>query len=257
MKLAVIDKDGTLTTSVSGAKFPQSPTDQKLLPGVKEAIDRLRADGWTLAIASNQGGCDWFDFPGVELKTWDLFRGRHEDDHLYGKIYKVVGIEKTENGIEVDALFTETRWHVDGWVKADIGIDFRFAENDRVLIQHKTISSAFKEVTFAADLCGIYQAYFCPSMAGNSIVSCGLIDGSWRDLSQSLSDVEFLRRSDEPEIFNFRKPSPGMLQYAESICSEKITDRIMIGDRPEDKEAAGAAGFRFLDATEWRNGASA
>ena len=56
IKLAIIDKDGTLTETVSGATFVQSPTDQKLIDGVQQAIAKLVSEGYTLAIASNQGG---------------------------------------------------------------------------------------------------------------------------------------------------------------------------------------------------------
>ncbi len=55
MKLAIIDKGGTLTETVSGATFVQSPTDQKLIAGVEQAIAKLISEGYTLAIASNQG----------------------------------------------------------------------------------------------------------------------------------------------------------------------------------------------------------
>lgn len=37
-KLCVIDLEG-LTESACGAGSPESPTDQKLLPGVKDAIE--------------------------------------------------------------------------------------------------------------------------------------------------------------------------------------------------------------------------
>ncbi len=56
MKLAIFDKDGTLTTPKSGEKFVQHPEDQMLLPGVAEGISAMAADGWAMAIASNQGG---------------------------------------------------------------------------------------------------------------------------------------------------------------------------------------------------------
>lgn len=55
-KLLILDKDGTLITPVSGETFVQHPLDQKLLPGVVDAIERYVADGYTCAIASNQGG---------------------------------------------------------------------------------------------------------------------------------------------------------------------------------------------------------
>ncbi len=56
IKLAILDKDGTLTETISGERFVQSPTDQKLISGVEQAIAKLIAEGYTLAIASNQGG---------------------------------------------------------------------------------------------------------------------------------------------------------------------------------------------------------
>lgn len=55
-KLLILDKDGTLTQPKSGERFVQSPEDQELIPGVAEALGRYRADGWMMAIASNQGG---------------------------------------------------------------------------------------------------------------------------------------------------------------------------------------------------------
>ena len=56
MKLLVLDKDGTLTRTKSGHTFIQHPEDQVLIDGVAEAIAAYAADGWTIAIASNQGG---------------------------------------------------------------------------------------------------------------------------------------------------------------------------------------------------------
>ena len=56
MKLAIFDKDGTLVRPASGGKFVQNPEDQMLLPGVAQGITEMVTDGWTIAIASNQGG---------------------------------------------------------------------------------------------------------------------------------------------------------------------------------------------------------
>ena len=55
-KLLVLDKDGTLVRPKSGNTFVQHPEDQELIEGVADAIARYVADGWTIAIASNQGG---------------------------------------------------------------------------------------------------------------------------------------------------------------------------------------------------------
>lgn len=57
-KLLVLDKDGTIVRPKSGNTFVQHPEDQELIEGVAEAIARYIADGWTIAIASNQGGCE-------------------------------------------------------------------------------------------------------------------------------------------------------------------------------------------------------
>ncbi len=51
-KLAIFDKDQTLVKPASGAKFPQSPTDQILLPNVGKTIARYAADGWQPIICS-------------------------------------------------------------------------------------------------------------------------------------------------------------------------------------------------------------
>ena len=58
MKLAIFDKDGTLTTPASGAKFVQTPEDQVLIPGVADLLSVMSSDGWQFAIASNQGGIE-------------------------------------------------------------------------------------------------------------------------------------------------------------------------------------------------------
>lgn len=56
MKLLILDKDGTLVRPASGEEFVQHPHDQELIPGVAEVVARHTADGWKMAIASNQGG---------------------------------------------------------------------------------------------------------------------------------------------------------------------------------------------------------
>lgn len=58
MSLYIFDKDKTLVGPLEG---PPANTiaEQKLLPGVAEKCAKLRAQGHTLAIASNQGGVAW------------------------------------------------------------------------------------------------------------------------------------------------------------------------------------------------------
>lgn len=56
VKALILDRDGTLTETVSGDTFPQNAQDLKLRPGVREAIAHYVEDGWTPIVASNQGG---------------------------------------------------------------------------------------------------------------------------------------------------------------------------------------------------------
>jgi histidinol phosphatase-like enzyme len=250
MKLAVIDKDGTLTTPISGATFPQSPTDQQLLPGVTEAIDRLRRDGWTLAIASNQGGCDVFTVQASQVRIGN-YVVHSKDDR-----YRVIEADSTsDDGL----VFRYDRERINNYKS----YSFSYPNSD-VKVSYKTIESAIAELQFAADLCGIDQVYFCPDMGGQQCVILEKIQryafgiptsNQW---SQGICNLKDYRQ--ELTVKNFRKPNDGMLQFAlmdaEKEAIDETTDRIMIGDRPEDEAAALAAGFRFMDAEQWRNGAS-
>ncbi len=56
MLIFVFDKDGTLVRPNSGEIFPQHPTDQEPLPGMREAIAEISGAGCPIVIASNQGG---------------------------------------------------------------------------------------------------------------------------------------------------------------------------------------------------------
>ena len=56
MKLLLLDKDGTLVSPASGARFVNKPWDQAALPNALETIDRYISEGWKPIIISNQGG---------------------------------------------------------------------------------------------------------------------------------------------------------------------------------------------------------
>lgn len=55
-RLLILDMDGTVKTTASGAKFPLRPDDQIVIPQAARQIERYAADDWTIVIASNQGG---------------------------------------------------------------------------------------------------------------------------------------------------------------------------------------------------------
>lgn len=55
MKLLLIDKDGTLVHATHGT-FVDAPWHQAPIAGVSAKLDRYVAQGWKIAIISNQGG---------------------------------------------------------------------------------------------------------------------------------------------------------------------------------------------------------
>jgi D-glycero-D-manno-heptose 1,7-bisphosphate phosphatase len=57
MKILFVDIDGTLTETISGHAFKQSPTDVKVIEGADRAIAHFADLGWLIVGISNQGGC--------------------------------------------------------------------------------------------------------------------------------------------------------------------------------------------------------
>lgn len=180
-KIAILDKDGTLVRPKSGAEFVQNPEDQELLPGVAEAVARLVAEGWDLAIATNQGG---------------------------------------------------------------------------VAAGYKTLEDAIEEVKFCMNLLPqCTTAYFCPDFEGEV---CWLV---WTRLEGD--DEEVCQRDSIKLIYSksrkgnyYRKPNPGMIDEILDCyedCGQPF-EAVLIGDMESDREAAEAAGIRFVDAAEWRAG---
>lgn len=58
VKVAFFDADDTLRTAPSKKVSANGPRDAVLLPGVAETLSRLAADGYLIAIASNQNGVE-------------------------------------------------------------------------------------------------------------------------------------------------------------------------------------------------------
>jgi D-glycero-D-manno-heptose 1,7-bisphosphate phosphatase len=56
MKILFVDIDGTLTETISGHTFKQSPTDVKIIEGADKAIAHFAKSGWHIVGVSNQGG---------------------------------------------------------------------------------------------------------------------------------------------------------------------------------------------------------
>jgi D-glycero-D-manno-heptose 1,7-bisphosphate phosphatase len=114
---------------------------------------------------------------------------------------------------------------------------------------HKTLGEAIEEMRYCLQLLAefdieIDRAMFCPDFDG---LECHAV-GDKYTLSSTDLDCYF-----DSLIGSYRKPGSGMLLLA---AREALEDAWMIGDREEDRLAAEAAGFGFLDADEWRKGAS-
>jgi histidinol-phosphate phosphatase family protein len=55
-KALLLDVDGTLRRTLSGAIYPTDPADIELLPGRRECLAKWLAQGWVLCFVSNQSG---------------------------------------------------------------------------------------------------------------------------------------------------------------------------------------------------------
>jgi histidinol phosphatase-like enzyme len=228
-KLLALDKDGTITITVSGETFVRSPDDQKLIPGIAEKISEYIAEGWKIVIVSNQGGC--------EVRTCNILDLPIGSYYLHGDTpLKVEEVSKRPDKVIVHT--TLRRAEVIG-----------FPETEVVKFQYKTIADAIEEVRFAMKLAGIEIGYFCPDMDGQKCYVVGETHNT------EIGSVSAVTRG------LYRKPNPGMLQEAlfdysgEYLTPKQIPDRgiecLMIGDRQEDMDAAIAAGFQFKYITEF------
>jgi D-glycero-D-manno-heptose 1,7-bisphosphate phosphatase len=112
---------------------------------------------------------------------------------------------------------------------------------------HKTLKQAAEEMKFCLTLLPeIDSAFFCPDFDGKLCYSIG--KKSFRLILHNDAAYSTLRGT-------YRKPKPGMLHLAIDCLGESKKDAVMIGDRPEDAQAAVSAGITFVDAEAWRTGA--
>ena len=55
-KALFLDLDGTVRTTKGGKPCPNHPSEQEVMPGRKEVIDRYRKEGYKILAVTNQGG---------------------------------------------------------------------------------------------------------------------------------------------------------------------------------------------------------
>lgn len=215
-KLAIFG-DWTLVKPKSGGTFTRSPDDQELLPGAREKLEQMRSEGWCLVIASNQGGCAKFEVAAKDLKPgMALYHGG-----MSRKICDVSG----KGAMDQPRLATLS----DGDILS-------FYAQEKVVVSYKTIEDAIEEMRFVLQLTGIEVGFFCPDMEGEEL---------YMAFSDQLAGKAYRSRNLRGK---YRKPNPGMLlEISRWACISDKSQRLMVGDRPEDQQAAEAAGFEF----EW------
>jgi D-glycero-D-manno-heptose 1,7-bisphosphate phosphatase len=114
-----------------------------------------------------------------------------------------------------------------------------------VIKGHKSMFDCIEEQQYTLQLLAdvdvrIESILFCPDNG----------DECYQAVSQNLT-VNALHTYTDAFIGKYRKPQAGMLLHA--IALYGADEAVMIGDRPEDKEAALNAGIEFIDAVEWRS----
>jgi D-glycero-D-manno-heptose 1,7-bisphosphate phosphatase len=112
---------------------------------------------------------------------------------------------------------------------------------------HKSHEETAAEMHYCLTLLpDISEAWYCTDFSGEVAFVVSADDDSKHPTSASTM------RNCEDLVGSFRKPSPGMLLGAMRRHQEK--EVVMVGDRPEDAQAAVAAGVTFVDAEAWRSG---
>lgn len=108
----------------------------------------------------------------------------------------------------------------------------------------KILEATIREMKVTLSLIpNLSYIYFCPDFEGQE---CWQVTNSE---AYEISDRE------TQLIGQFRKPDAGMLKLAKLFVEDgnwEVTDMIMVGDRPEDMEAASAMGCKFYWAEKWR-----
>jgi D-glycero-D-manno-heptose 1,7-bisphosphate phosphatase len=112
---------------------------------------------------------------------------------------------------------------------------------------HKTLKQAAEEMQCCLTLLPeIDSAFFCPDFEGQLCYS--VRKKMYRLTLHNDAAYSTLRGT-------YRKPKAGMLNLIIDLMGKSKKDAVMVGDRPEDAQAAVSAGITFVDAEAWRTGA--
>lgn len=112
----------------------------------------------------------------------------------------------------------------------------------------KTLDDCFAEMVYTLQLAPFLETIvFCPDYEGAVLWVVSARNARARDQSDFYPGLAGA----------YRKPGAGALKFAtRSTGFDGFEhDVVMVGDRPEDEEAAAAAGVNFISAESWRSGA--
>jgi len=238
--LYVFAKDFTLVESIGGSPFITDPEDQQLRSGVAEKMEQLVDEGAVTAIVSNQERCAPFMIAAKNAQV--------------GQCIKAID---GQTGL-ISRIETLTPWHPDRpeiRFYLDLGDGFEARVNTtpdkEIEVAHKSIDSATDEMIIALGLTGIPMGMFCPcgpNTLGDSIFTLET-DPARQYPRYPRSSDENMEGVDRP-MTGYRMPNPGMLQLLDIIAKPTLETlwnrRVMVGNRPEDRAAAVAAGFEFV-----------
>ena len=233
-KLIVFELEA-ITYLVPGPQIIQNHTDRVLYPGVMGRINKLRSQEWTMAIVSNQIGCDWQEIAGIDLKPGMYFQLFGEDGFLEGTTFIVKKTEADHRVLKIRTISNEL---------------FYLGVGNRVLARHKMVEQAIEEICSVANLCGIEEFRFCHCIKGHSAIESAKVNGVWRSAFVDRDGSQ----GESTEYGNFLKPGPGLLNRSREFSAEKFDCCVFVGLEPDDKMTAGSASFEFVEANDWRGG---
>ena len=107
---------------------------------------------------------------------------------------------------------------------------------------HKSLEDCIKEQQKTLNLFPqIHSILFCPDFEGNKCYRC--YKQTFFECSNKYPDL----------IGTYRKPGSGMIAHVLISTEADPSECVMVGDRPENREAAEAAEVSFIEAETWRS----
>ena len=207
--LYAFDLDGTLRKTKSGETFPQHINDWEIMPGRLEKFQELREAGKHIAILTNQGGLPWRVATSQEKYPTPL---------QLGEALKPIIMQ-----LSAQSPTKQDPWYISLY------------DQRAVDLINKNI---YHEIFAVSDMAGHSADNQAPPMYEEPEE---VLKRLQKELSEVLQQFNVWVSVDP----RWRKPQPGMIIVACGVASVSPEDTLFIGDREEDKEAAGNCGCSF------------